>query len=368
MNKILLSVIFLVVLLIGGYFADDTYRAKVDSMFGIGQTQSQPTAVAATPTAPAVIRTAPATSSDTLDAILKKGVITISVQSPAPPFYENVRGRMQGFNIDFLNLLLEQDGFRGKVHSIQAAEVGTYAAVPEQLLKPGVADIAIDGLTFTDQDLPGVVYSIPYVKDFGYSLIAPANSGIQSASDLVGARIGIMKGDPDVRATAERAFPGATLIEVDETADASGTFIPRYFKNKQVDAFVYDYPFAVNEIKGTDLQFVMPKIPGSDIQYRIGVRKEDRNLLVAINGAIRQALDTDTYRSMLKQYFMSNNTAAVRRASASEQTYVVAKGDTLSTIAQAKLGDKMRYGEIQVRNNLANPDFISVGQRLVIPK
>jgi nucleoid-associated protein YgaU len=46
----------------------------------------------------------------------------------------------------------------------------------------------------------------------------------------------------------------------------------------------------------------------------------------------------------------------------------VVRGDTLSTIAQTQLGDKLRYPEIQSRNNLANPNFISVGQKLVIPK
>jgi nucleoid-associated protein YgaU len=71
---------------------------------------------------------------------------------------------------------------------------------------------------------------------------------------------------------------------------------------------------------------------------------------------------------MLKTYFMSTKIAAVRSSNTSESVYSVVRGDTLSTIAQARLGDKMRYPEIQSRNNLANPNFISVGQKLVIPK
>lgn len=84
--------------------------------------------------------------------------------------------------------------------------------------------------------------------------------------------------------------------------------------------------------------------------------------------AIRKATETEQYNEMLKRYFVSNNVAAVRRASSGETSHVVVKGDTLSTIAQATLGDKMRYTDIQLRNNLANPNFIAVGQRLVIPK
>jgi LysM repeat protein len=54
--------------------------------------------------------------------------------------------------------------------------------------------------------------------------------------------------------------------------------------------------------------------------------------------------------------------------SRNETVYVVVCGDTLRTITQTHLGDKMLYPEIQSRDNLANPSSISVGQKLVIPK
>ena len=131
---------------------------------------------------------------------------------------------------------------------------------------------------------------------------------------------------------------------------------------------VYDYPFAVAELEGTDMQFVAPKIAGSSIEYKIGVRAGDKDLLDALNSAIRKVTASDAYIEMLKTYFMSNKVAAARAAKANEKVYVVVRGDTLSTIAQNQLGDRMRYSEIQIRNNLANPNFIVVGQKLVIPK
>jgi nucleoid-associated protein YgaU len=123
----------------------------------------------------------------------------------------------------------------------------------------------------------------------------------------------------------------------------------------------------VAEVEDTDLQFAMTKIEGSDIKYKIGVRKEDKELLMALNSAIRKAMADDSYPEMLKSYFMSKNVVAARRASASEMSYVVARGDTLSTIAQGVYGDMKKYTIIQERNNLANPNFISVGQKLIIP-
>lgn len=51
----------------------------------------------------------------------------------------------------------------------------------------------------------------------------------------------------------------------------------------------------------------------------------------------------------------------------STTTYTVVKGDTLSSIAQAKLGDSARWVDIARLNNLPNPDALQVGQVLKIP-
>jgi hypothetical protein len=247
-------------------------------------------------------------------------------------------------------------------------DVDAYAKVPQQLLQGTVVDIAIDGLTFNDDDLNGVVYTIPYVKDFGYALIAKRNSPITSVDAANGKIIGVLKGDPDAIAFAKRTFPKSRIEELSDKADANGKWIVGFIDSNRVDAVVYDYPFAVAELEGTDMQFIAPKIAGSSIEYKIGVRAGDKDLLDALNSAIRKVTASDTYPEMLKTYFMSNKVAAARAANGNEKVYVVVRGDTLSTIAQSQLGDRMRYSEIQIRNNLANPNFIVVGQKLVIAK
>jgi ABC-type amino acid transport substrate-binding protein len=359
MVKVIGSVVFLFVMLLGGYFADPKFHAQVDGMLH----KSGSAAV----TTMSNVAPVPERDDGRLAAIKQKGVVSVSVQNPSVPFFENTNGRPKGFNVDFMKILFAQTEFGNSIKIDTDHAVETYADVPKQLLSNKQVDIAIDGLTFNDEDLPGVVYSIPYVKDFGYALITPKGFNVSSVSDLAGLKIGVIKGDPDVKAFVEDNFKGATIVEVSDKADESGKFISGHFKAKRIDAMVYDYPFAVAEVEGTNLQFAMTKIKGSDIQYRIGVRKEDKDLLAAINSAIRKAMDTPEYPEMLKKYFMSSNVAAVRRASSGEESYLVAKGDTLSTIAQAKLGDIKRYPEIQARNNLANPNFIAVGQKLIIP-
>jgi nucleoid-associated protein YgaU len=52
---------------------------------------------------------------------------------------------------------------------------------------------------------------------------------------------------------------------------------------------------------------------------------------------------------------------------AGEGEYVVKKGDTLSEIAEERLGSQDKWGLIAKANNLNDPDIIYVGQHLSIP-
>jgi ABC-type amino acid transport substrate-binding protein len=339
---------------------------------GMVASPAQTTPQASPSTSPATA----ASAGDTYRSIVEKGVVRVSVQSPAKPFYYVEGGRPQGFNYEFLKALFAQTEFAQKqAISIDTDHVvDTYPAVPEALLKKdnrgnSVVDIAIDGLTFSDEDLPGVVYSIPYVDDFGYSLITPKTVSIKSASDINGMTIGILQGDPDVKAYASQQFPKAKLVELsDASINGERAWINHFIKSGKVDGIIYDYPFAVAEIKGTDLQFAVSKLPGSDLKYKIGVRKGDAALLENLNIAIRKVKASAEYPELIKKHFMSANIAQTRGAAAGESVYVVKQGDTLSKIAAAVLGNSQRFGELEARNNLPNPNLIQVGQKLIVPK
>lgn len=311
---------------------------------------------------------------DSMKTIMETGVVRAGVQSPSKPFYFVEGGRAKGFNAEFMAVLFSQGEFGTRKISVDTdTTVDTYEDIPKLLLKTDsrekpVVDIAIDGLTFSNDDLPGVVYTIPYIEDFGYALIGASNSPIRSADDLRDRVIGVLKGDPDVMAFAKKNLTGATIVELSDAAvNGERSWIQNAIKSGKVDAVLYDYPFGVAEIEGTNLTFIVSKVPGSNLKYRIGVRKSDSALLENLNMAIRKAKDTPEYNELLRKYFASNKVAAVKAATKSETSYTVKKGDTLSTIAIAVLSDRMKYTVIEARNNLPNPNLIYIGQVLVIP-
>lgn len=378
LGRILGGVAFIVVIAIAWFFQQGGLaKFTHNQQAGSAQISSANTTAIDTGTAPPQ---PPATApdgykpdTDTLKAIVTNGLVRVSVQNPSAPFYNDENGGpAHGFNVDFAKLLFADPSFSqgGKQVVVDTHhEVDTYVGVPKQLLATDsngnhTVDVAMDGLTFRDnQPVQGVVYSVPYVDDFGYSLIVRAGSTFRSAADIAGKRVGILKGDPDVRAFVTSQYPNTQFVEED---DADPAFIQKSVDSGAVDAFIYDYPFAVDSIKGTDLRFAVTKLDGSNIAYKIGVRAQDQNLLIYLNAAIAKVKQSPEYLDLLRKYFISSQTET-RAASAGEHAYVVRAHDTLNIIASRELGNIQRYRDIQSRNNLANPNLILVGQKLVIP-
>jgi ABC-type amino acid transport substrate-binding protein len=322
-------------------------------------------------TAPAPTQQAFAPTTDSMQSITQNHTIRVSVENPSDPIYDDKNGVVTGFNYEFLQLLVKQPEFaQGGPITIdtKSHEVDTYDAVTKQLLLTTngapVVDIGMDGITRADGDPAGVAYTNPYLTDFGYALVVQKGSPIRTAADLNGKTVGILQGDPDVKAYAQKQFPNTTFVEV---SDSGGdNFIAKAIDGHTVDAFIYDYPFAGPLVNGTDLKFAITKLDGSNIAYKIGVRATDQNLLFRLNSAIGRVMQSSAYNDLLRKYFISDQIVTTA-ATSGERTYLVKQGDTLNSIAYATLGSGGRYRDIQQRNNLPNPNLILVGQHLVIP-
>jgi hypothetical protein len=90
--------------------------------------------------------------------------VRISVENPSEPIYGETNGQPHGFNYEFAKLLFGQKEFasNGPIAIDTRHEVSTYKDVPKQLLLSDngapTVDIAMDGLTFPDNQPAGVVY------------------------------------------------------------------------------------------------------------------------------------------------------------------------------------------------------------------
>jgi ABC-type amino acid transport substrate-binding protein len=320
----------------------------------------------------------PSNGSDDLQKILNSGELRLGVLQNAEPFYFEEGGRPSGFNYEFMQLVAKQAPFAvdGKQLKITiGATTDKYEKVPGLLLekdreKNFMVDVAMDGLTFSDNDLKGVVYTSPYFgENFGYGVITSKDKKVTSASELSGKTVGVLAEDADVLFAVKSAIPNAKIKTLDSEIFENGKriWLTHYLNDNTVDAIVYDYPFGSAEIKGTSLEFSLSKIPGSVLKYKIALRDRNPNLKAALNKAIEMVKQTKEFSDLEKKYFFSTQISKPMLSAQNVNYHVVKRGETLSIIADALLGDGKRFKEIEALNNLPNPNFIEVNQKLAIP-
>lgn len=311
----------------------------------------------------------PLSKQDTYTQILERGNISFGAQAESPPLNYVEDGERKGLDYEIMKLIAGQKEFGFTGPTAVGGDINTdeYSDIPSLLKKTDnrgsyIVDIIGGGLTFKDGDIESVRFTIPYLEGFGYALLTPKGSSIRSLEDLKGKRVGIIDGDPDVNAYATRAAKGATLVRL---SDEDETWISDAFSSNKADAIIYDFPFASTETQGTTTNIVVSHLPGSKIEYRFGVRKGDQKLLDKLNNAIRRIKETAEYADMLKKYLPTTN--ILKPSSEGKKTYTVRAGDSLSGIAAMYLGSADRWRELQIINNLPNPNFISPGQSIIVP-
>ncbi len=117
-----------------------------------------------------------------------------------------------------------------------------------------------------------------------------------------------------------------------------------------------------------NVQWIAEKCEVSDFERRPGDGKLTRavlslSLLEYIPGSV-----TITKSQSAAQRNTAKQTTTATPASTSYTNYTVRSGDTLSGIAAKLLGNARRWPEIQKLNNIRDPNHLSIGQIVRVPK
>ena len=132
--------------------------------------------------APAEETTAEAAASEAL----ADGVLTVGTNAEFPPFeYVGDDGEADGFDIALIKAIGEKLGVEVQVENMEFASLVT--SIGSKI------DVAIAGMTVTDERKESVDFSDPYYEAVQY-VILPEGSEIATADDLVGKTIGVQLG------------------------------------------------------------------------------------------------------------------------------------------------------------------------------
>jgi polar amino acid transport system substrate-binding protein len=296
----------------------------------------------------------PVGADDSLQRVIDGGVLRVAAEPGTPPMLFKTGNRYDGFDWSIANAIAKRIG----VDSVVIVP-GKYSELPGRLVA-GKADVIISGYT-ADPSIAGVDWSDSYL-DYGLCLMVKKGSPIRSTADLDGKVVGIFN-DPAAEAKVKSLVKGYRQLNKYE----DGYF--DLLDQGKIDAFIYDYPYAQEEIKpyGGRLEIVQFNLSHST--YNVGVRRGATSLLKMVNSAIKGLKASDEYRQIVRKYLGGAGPAPVAKLQAGQSVYKVKPGDTLSKIAAARLGKASRWTEIWDLNKgrIADPNLIEIGWELVLP-
>lgn len=226
-------------------------------------------------------------------AAVEKKELIVNVASDAtwPPMeMVNENKELVGFNIDFMNAVAKEAGFKAVIKN--TAWDGIFAGV-----EAGKYDAIISSVTITDERKKAMDFSTPYVNA-GQVLVVQADSTAKTIADMKGKKLGAQIGTTG--AMEIKKVEGVELKSYDE--------IGLTFEDMaagRIDGVVCDTPIAANYALQKDSYKGKFKIAGPTFtteHYGIVVKKGNAELLALINKGIKAVQEKGIDKELEKKW------------------------------------------------------------------
>ncbi len=169
-------------------------------------------------------------------------------------------------------------------------------------LQRGNYDIIVSGLEITADRQQEINFSHPYYITFEQLTVRQETDDINSLADCSGRTVGTLK-----FSLADRILQAQPNVDV--RSYEGDVTVYEDLANRRLDAVLLDYPIAIYYGK-PNKKLKMVGEPIGRIMYGIGVRKEDAELLAAINRALKTISENGKLREILERWGLWNTTMA----------------------------------------------------------
>lgn len=236
-------------------------------------------------------------SSDSSYTLVTKGYLTVVAELGFQPFeyFEGNSTTPVGFDVDLITEIAKRLNL--EVTYLPNQKFDTLVPTIKQ---GGKADVAIAGITITDERSQEVDFTTSYL-DSNQSLVVKSGSTeteqtLNDASKKVVVQTGTSGED-----WAKENLPKATIVSVDDVAAAmAGVQTGLY------DAMVIDLPVASNLISTSYSDLTIAKEIPTGEQYGIVVSKDNPALTEAINKVLADMEKDGTMTALKTKWFGSN--------------------------------------------------------------
>src|SRR3972149_10011175 len=237
----------------------------------------------------------PASSNNVLKEIKKRGYIIWGgdAEGGAPYVFPDPKepSKLIGFEVDLAMAIAEELGVKEKFYQNDWDNL-----VPA--LNRGNFDIILNGLEITPLRKNSISFTKPYYIYSEQLMVRENEKHIKNINDISGKRVGTLQ--------ASVAMEILTGLKGVQIVNYKGVVEPyQDLANGRIDAVFLDLPMAANYGRAN------PKLkyagePVGEGYYAIGARKDDRELLSALNKAINDLIITGRLQNIYEKWELWN--------------------------------------------------------------
>ncbi|MEV5875116.1 transporter substrate-binding domain-containing protein [Streptomyces sp. NPDC052101] len=224
--------------------------------------------------------------------IVKAGQLTTCTHLPYPPFQSEINGKVQGFDVSLIDLVAKNLGVKQQILDTPFENFKTGA-----FLNSGQCDLAAAGMTITAERKKNVDFSDPYFEAT-QAVLVDKDSGINSLADVKakGKKLGAQAQTTGEDFAKSKGF--------DPVSFASSDAVLNGMRTGQVQAVIIDYPVVQGWLKdkANAEKFKVVDNLKTGEQYGFTVKKGNKDLLDAINKALKDAKADGTYKKIYEQW------------------------------------------------------------------
>lgn len=214
-------------------------------------------------------------------------VLTMATSADFPPYEFYDKDEIVGIDVEIMNAVCEKIGMTLDIQDMSFDSVIGAA-------QTGKADIAMSGITITEDRKAMINFTIPYTTT-AQSIIVVNGGAIKTKADLAGKKIGVQintTGDTQVTeefgdAAVERFQNGALAVES--------------LKNGKIDCVVIDGEVAKALVEANEGLEIIADAYSLE-EYAIAIGKDKPELLEKINGALEELIADGTVEKVMDKY------------------------------------------------------------------
>lgn len=221
-------------------------------------------------------------------AELGKETLVMGTNAEFEPFEYRENDEIIGYDVETAQAIADFAGMNFAIEDMNFDSLIT-------ALTAGRIDMIVAGMSVTDERLEVVNFSEPYYRAAQVIIVPKEGATVASSADLAGKRIGVQEGTTgDIY--VEENVEGAQLNRFKKAVDAAIDLT-----NGRVDAVVLDEQPALRIVAQNDALMVLDEALTEE-EYAIAVRKNNPELLNAINDALAELEATGKKDELLSKY------------------------------------------------------------------